>query len=512
MVESLVDLAVIGGGINGSGIARDAAGRGLSVFLAEQDDLASGTSSASTKLIHGGLRYLEFLEFRLVREALAEREVLLRSAPHIIWPLRFILPHHRGLRPWPVVRLGLFFYDHLGGRQLLPPTRSVDLANDEAGRNLKPSYRRAFEYSDCWVEDARLVVLNARDAADRGATIRTRTKCVAAKREGNLWRLTLEDRNRHERFSIAARALVNASGPWLSNVITEVTGRKIPARVRLVKGSHIVVDRLFDHDRAYIFQNADGRVCFAIPFERDYTLIGTTDEDYVGDPASAAISAAETDYLLSSVSAYFARPVTRDRIRWTYAGVRPLYDDGASKAQEATRDYVLNLDAEDGRAPLLSVIGGKITTYRRLAEQALSRLTDVFPHMRPPWTRDAVLPGGDVPFDGFGNWANEIAERRYPFLDRALVARLCRAYGSRIGAVLDGVSSPQDLGRDFGAGLSEREVEYLTSHEWAATADDILWRRSKLGLRFTAEQVAALEDHLAGARAAPLRTAAGGEP
>jgi glycerol-3-phosphate dehydrogenase len=512
MLGSHVDLAVIGGGINGCGIARDAAGRGLSVFLCEQGDLASGTSSASTKLIHGGLRYLEFLEFRLVREALAEREVLLRSAPHIIWPLRFILPHHRGLRPWPVIRLGLFFYDHLGGRRLLPPTRGVDLANDEAGRPLKAIYRRAFEYSDCWVEDARLVVLNARDAADRGATIRTHTKCVAAMRDGNVWRLTLEDRNSRERFEIAAQALVNASGPWLTNVITEVTGGMIPARIRLVKGSHIVVDRLFDHDRAYIFQNADGRVCFAIPFERDYTLIGTTDEDFDGDPATATINATETDYLLSSVGAYFEQPVARDQIRWTYAGVRPLYDDGASKAQEATRDYVLNLDAEDGRAPLLSVIGGKITTYRRLAEQALSRLTDVFPHMRPPWTRDTVLPGGDVPFDAFGQWANEIAERRYPFLDRVLVARLCRAYGSRIGAVLEGVASPQDLGLDFGAGLSEREVEYLISQEWALTVDDILWRRSKLGLRFSEEQRAALEDYLAGARLAPLRTVAGGKP
>jgi glycerol-3-phosphate dehydrogenase len=512
MLESLVDLAVIGGGINGCGIARDAAGRGLSVFLCEQGDLANGTSSASTKLIHGGLRYLEFFEFRLVREALAEREVLLRSAPHIIWPLRFILPHHRGLRPWPVIRLGLFFYDHLGGRQLLPPTRSVDLARDEAGRDLKATYRRAFEYSDCWVEDARLVVLNARDAADRGATIRTRTKCISATREGNVWRLTLEDQNNRNRFDIAARALVNASGPWLSRVITELTGRTISTPVRLVKGSHIVVDRLFDHDRAYIFQNADGRVCFAIPFERDFTLIGTTDEDYEGDPAAATINAAEIDYLLESVSAYFERPATRDRIRWSYAGVRPLYDDGATKAHEATRDYVLNLDVGDDRAPLLSVIGGKITTYRRLAEQALMRLTDVFPHMRPPWTREAVLPGGDVPFNAFGQWAKEIAEHRYPFLDSALVARLCRAYGSRISAVLDGVHSPQDLGREFGSGLSEREVEYLTSQEWASSADDILWRRTKLGLRFSKEQRSALEEHLAGARLAPLRTAAGGEP
>jgi glycerol-3-phosphate dehydrogenase len=511
MPLSQVDLAVIGGGINGCGIARDAAGRGLSVFLCEEGDLASGTSSASTKLIHGGLRYLEFYEFRLVQEALAEREVLLRAAPHIIWPLRFVLPHHKGLRPWPVIRLGLFFYDHLGGRRMLPPTRSLDLSRDPAGRGLKPIYRRAFEYSDCWVEDARLVVLNARDAADRGATIMTRTKCVAARRDGRLWRLTLEDMRSRSRFEVTARALANAGGPWVSSVITEVTGRNVPARVRLVKGSHIVVDRLFAHDRAYIFQNSDGRVCFAIPYERDFTLIGTTDEDFEGDPAEARISEGETEYLLSSVSAYLQQPLTRDVIRWTYSGVRPLYDDGASKAQEATRDYVLTLDASGDDAPMLSVIGGKITTFRRLAEQALARLSGVFPHMRPAWTRDAVLPGGDVPFDAFDSWAAEAANHRYPFLDPLLVARLCRAYGSRLRVVLNGVSKPSDLGRDLGAGLSEREVDYLVSQEWAETADDILWRRSKLGLRVSREQRVALEDYLAASRSAPLRAAAGGQ-
>ena len=510
MSGSQVDLAVIGGGINGSGIARDAAGRGLSVFLCDQGDLAGGTSSASTKLIHGGLRYLEFYEFRLVHEALAEREVLLRSAPHIIWPLRFILPHHRGLRPWPIIRLGLFFYDHLGGRRILPPTRSLDLSKDPAGRGLKRSYRRAFEYSDCWVEDARLVVLNARDAADRGAAIRTRTRCIAARREGALWRLTLEDQRDHSRFEISARALVNAAGPWVSDVITSVAGRNVPARVRLVKGSHIIVKRIFDHDRAYTFQNADGRVCFAIPYEGDFTLIGTTDEDFEGDPAAAAITEEETQYLLASVGAYVERPLTRDMIRWTYAGVRPLYDDGATKAQEATRDYVLSLDADDGQAPLLSIIGGKITTFRRLAEQALDKLANTFPQMRGPWTRDAVLPGGDVPFGAFNEWANETAVHRYPFLDAHLVARLCRAYGSRIRAVLDGVASPRDLGRDFGAGLSERELEYLVAQELAETADDVLWRRSKLGLRVTPEQRAALEEYLANLRKVPLRAAAGG--
>lgn len=511
MSGSQVDLAIIGGGINGCGIARDAAGRGLSVFLCDQGDLAGGTSSASTKLIHGGLRYLEFYEFRLVHEALAEREVLLKAAPHIIWPLRFILPHHRGLRPWPVIRLGLFFYDHLGGRRILPPTRSIDLATDIAGRGLKARYRRAFEYSDCWVEDARLVVLNARDAAERGADIRTRTKCIAARREGAIWRLTLEDQRDQSRFEVTTGALVNAGGPWVSDVVTGVAGRNVPARVRLVKGSHIVVDRIFSHDRAYTFQNADGRVCFAIPYERDFTLIGTTDEDFDGDPASAAISEAETDYLLSAVSEYLERPVTREAIRWTYAGVRPLYDDGATKAQEATRDYVLSLDAIDGKAPLLSVIGGKITTFRRLAEQALTALAGTFPNMRAAWTREAVLPGGDVPHGAFNEWIEETV-RRYAFLDARLVARLCRAYGSRIRTVLAGVASLADLGRDFGAGLSERELEYLVAQEWAETAEDVLWRRSKLGLRFTAEQRAELDNYLAESRRAPLRAAAGGRP
>ena len=501
-----VDVAIIGGGINGCGIARDAAGRGLSVFLCDQGDLGGGTSSASTKLIHGGLRYLEFYEFRLVREALAEREVLLNSAPHIIWPLRFILPHHSGQRPWPVIRLGLFFYDHLGGRRLLPPTRSLDLAKDVAGRGLKDKYHRAFEYSDCWVEDSRLVVLNARDAADRGAEIRTRTKCLAARREGNLWRLTLENQRDGTRSEITSRALVNASGPWVSDVVTTIAGRNVPARVRLVKGSHIVIDRVFEHDRAYTFQNADGRICFAIPYEGDFTLIGTTDEDFTGDPATAVISEEETEYLLSSVSEYLEHPLTRAMIRWTYAGVRPLYDDGASKAQEATRDYVLSLDEVAGKAPLLSVIGGKITTYRRLAERAMRELRGAFPTMRTSWTRDAKLPGGDVPVASYGDWVESMS-RRYSFLDRRLVGRLCRTYGSRINVVLAGVLRAPDLGRDFGAGLSEREIEYLVAHEWAETADDVLWRRSKLGLHLAPDQRSAVDLFLLNPRSAPMPTA-----
>ena len=503
------DLAIIGGGINGCGIARDAVGRGLSVALCDQGDLGGATSSASTKLIHGGLRYLEFYEFRLVREALIEREVLLRSAPHIIWPLRFILPHHKGLRPWPIVRLGLFFYDHLGGRHLLPSTRSIDLARDPAGDKLRSDYRRAFEYSDCWVEDARLVVLTARDAAARGAEIWPRTKCISARRVDGNWQLTLEDQRTATRFDISAHCLVNAGGPWASEVISDVANLDLPARIRMVKGSHIVVDRVFDHDRAYIFQNSDGRICFAIPYEKDFTLIGTTDEDFEGDPADAKISETETDYLLGAVSAYLKEPITRKTIRWSYSGVRPLYDDGASKAQEATRDYVLALNAPDGQAPLLSIFGGKITTYRRLAEQALEQLSGTFPHMRAAWTGTATLPGGDIKVDSFDEWSNQVAGQ-YDFLDADLVHRLCRAYGTRVPVLLSGVASAEDLGRDFGAGLSEREVDYLIDNEWAETAEDILWRRSKLGLRVSPEQSAALESYMRTRSIPQTRAAAGG--
>lgn len=495
MSRSQVDIAIIGGGINGCGIARDAAGRGLSVFLCEKGDLGSGTSSSSTKLIHGGLRYLASCDFRLVQKSLAEREVLLNSAPHIIWPLRFVLPHHSGLRPWPVIRFGLFLYDHLGGRRSLPPTRSLDLSRDVAGRALKAKYRRAFEYTDCWVDDSRLVVLNARDAADRGAEIRTHTKCVSAHRVGALWQLTLEDQRDRSKFTVSAKALVNAGGPWVSDIARNAFSHVVPAPLRLVKGSHIVIDRAFEHDRAYTFQNADGRVCFAIPYEGNFTLVGTTDEDFTGDPATAAISEAEIDYLLSSVGKYVERPMSRDMIRWTYAGVRPLYDDGAVEARLVTRDYVLDIDEMPSSAPLVSVIGGKITTYRRVAEQVMRELARTFPKMSAPWTRGATLPGGDVPVASVGEWVASMF-RRYPFLQRPLVRRLCRAYGSLIGVVLAGVTKPADLGRDFGGGLSEREIEYLIANEWAVTADDILWRRTKLGLRLTPEEVAALEHYL----------------
>ncbi|MDN3564410.1 glycerol-3-phosphate dehydrogenase [Paeniroseomonas aquatica] len=484
------DIAIIGGGVNGCGIARDAAGRGWSVFLAEMGDLGGGTSAASTKLVHGGLRYLEHYEFRLVREALLEREVLWGIAPHIIWPLRFVLPHHRGLRPAWLLRLGLFLYDHLGGRKRLPATRSLDLRTDPAGAPLKPEYTRGFEYSDCWVEDSRLVVLNARDAADRGAAIRPRTRCTTAEREaGGGWRLTLADGS-----AIRARALVNAAGPWVGEVLRGVLRQNAPATVRLVQGSHIVVPRLYDHDRCYIFQGGDRRIFFAIPYEQDFTLIGTTDLDYQGDPAAARISPAEVAYLCAGASEYFRRPVTEDMVVWSYSGIRPLYDDGAGAAQEATRDYVLKLEADTG-APLLSVFGGKITTSRRLAEDALRRLA---PHLPAPgglaagWTGRHPLPGGDFPVDGIEALVAEVLQR-HPFLAPAQARRLVRAYGTRALVLLAGAATAADLGEDFGAGLTGAELRYLVRAEWAATAEDVVWRRSKLGLRLDPAQIAAIE-------------------
>ena len=489
------DLAIVGGGINGCGIARDAAGRGLSVFLCEMNDLASGTSSWSTKLVHGGLRYLEYFEFRLVREALIEREVLWRMAPHIIRPLRFVLPHHEGLRPAWVLRLGLFLYDHLGARRLLPTSRSVDLTQGPLAEPLKPgAFTRGFEYSDCRVDDARLVVLNARDAADRGAVIRPRTRAVAAARDGSDWALTVVNGATGARETIRAQALINAAGPWVEQVLGQVVGQSARAKVRLVQGSHIVVPRLYDHDRAYMFQNTDGRIVFAIPYEGDYTLIGTTDRDYEGDPADAATSEEEVNYLCSAVSGYLARPVTPGDVVWTYSGVRPLYDDGAREAKAATRDYVFELEAEDGAAPLLSIFGGKITTYRRLAEAALAKLSPYLSTLQGKhgWTDREPLPGGDFDVLALEALAEEIA-RDYPFAGAGLAGRLARAYGTRARAILGAARALEDLGQHFGATLTEAEVRYLVEQEWAQTAEDILWRRTKLGLRLAADEAVALE-------------------
>lgn len=489
------DLAVIGGGINGTGIARDAAGRGLRVLLVEQNDLASGTSSASTKLIHGGLRYLEHYAFRLVREALVEREVLLRMAPHVIRPLRFTLPPHEAGRSIVILRLGLFIYDHLGGRKLLPPTKTIDLTHHEVGVPLKRRFKYGFQYSDCWVDDSRLVVLNALDASERGASIRTRTKCLRAERSDH-WRLVLNARGSRE--VVTALALVNAAGPWVGEVGEMVLRQAGPSRVRLVKGSHIVVPRLFDHDSAYIFQNPDGRVVFALPFETDFTLIGTTDEDFKGDVSSVAPSAEEIKYLCEAVMEYFRQAVSPDDVVWTFAGVRALYDDGSSKPEDATRDYHLELDKRYGEAPLLTVFGGKITTYRRLAESALQMLSHFFV-TGPTWTERDPLPGGNIPWNGVDALIARTREQ-WPFLSATHAKRLAHAYGTRLDTILGNAKSLEDLGECFGADLTAVEVRYLMEREWAGDVEDILWRRSKLGLKLSIDERASLVRFMAQAR------------
>jgi glycerol-3-phosphate dehydrogenase len=490
------DLAIIGGGINGAGIARDAAGRGLKVVLVEQNDLASGTSSASSKLIHGGLRYLEHGALRLVRAALGEREILLRMAPHLIRPLRFVLPLGPASRSPIVLRLGLLVYDLLGRREILPGTRSVDLITDAAGQPLKRHFHRGYEYSDCFADDARLVVLNAVDAAERGAAIRTRTRCVRAERS-DVWRLVLNSRG--VRNVVTARVLVNAAGVWVETVAETVLHRPPSGRLRLDKGSHIVVPRLYDHDRAYILQAPDGRVVFAIPFQRDFTLIGTTDRSFAGDPASAVPTEAEIDYLCGVINAYFRVVIGAADVTWAFAGVRALYDDGAGKPQDVGRDYALSLDKEFGAAPLLTVYGGKLTTFRRLAEDVLSRLSHFFPPSRP-WTAEVPLPGGDFAYDGAAALIEQ-TQRQWPFLAKSHTERLVAAYGTRVGTVLHGAARPDDLGARFGADLTAAEVRYMMTKEWAHTEDDVLWRRSKLGLRVSREDRAALNRFMTAARA-----------
>jgi glycerol-3-phosphate dehydrogenase len=459
------------------------------------NDLASGTSSAATKLIHGGLRYLEHYEFRLVREALMEREVLWSIAPHIIWPLRIVLPHHQGLRPAWFLRLGLFVYDTLGGRKLLPSTKTLDMRSDVAGRPLQPLYTKAFEFSDCWANDARLVVLNAKDAAERGATIRTRTRVTSAHNEAGVWQVGLQDMATGERETVSARLLINASGPWVDQVLSGTLGQNSVGNVRLVQGSHIVVPKLYDHDRCYMFQNADGRIIFAIPYEGEYTLIGTTDHDYEGDPSDVRITPGEIDYLCAVASEYFAKPVLPTDVVWSYSGVRPLYADGASKAQEATRDYVLKTSGTRDNAPMINVIGGKLTTYRRLAEAALEKVEEVLGKKGSEWTASAPLPGGDFPPTGYPQVVAGL-KRDYPFLDLAFAQRLVRLYGTLARKVLGIARSYADLGRHFGDDLYQAEVEYLMNNEWAATADDVLWRRTKRGLHASAINVAALDEFI----------------
>ncbi|MFO1088758.1 MAG: glycerol-3-phosphate dehydrogenase [Hyphomicrobiales bacterium] len=499
------DVFVVGGGINGCGIARDAAGRGYTVSLAEMNDLASATSSWSTKLIHGGLRYLEHYEFRLVREALIEREILWGNAPHIIGPLRFVLPHHAGLRPAWLLRTGLFLYDHLGGRRKLPSTSTLDLETAIEGKPLKPEYRTGFEYSDCRVDDSRLVVLNAMDARTRGADIRTRTKVTAIRRSGDRWLVSETDTRTGAVRETEARVVVNAAGPWVDHAFDGMIN-PTNAKVRLVKGSHIVVPRHYEHDRAYIFQNADGRIVFAIPYEDDFTLIGTTDVDYHGDPAAPAISAEETDYLCKAASAYFRNPVTPESVVWSYSGVRPLYDDGASKAQEATRDYVLKTEGGNGVPGLVNIFGGKITTYRKLAESALGEIETLIGAKGPAWTASAPLPGGDFPTDGREALARSLVST-HPFLEPAQAKRLVKLYGTNARRILDGARSAADLGEAFEAGLTAREIAWLVKEEWAETSDDILWRRSKLGLRVSSAGRKRLDEHLATVRAGAARSA-----
>jgi len=481
------DLAIIGGGINGCGIARDAAGRGLKVFLCERGDLGGATSSASTKLLHGGLRYLEHYEFRLVREALEEREVLWGIAPHIVRPLRFVLPHVPQMRPRWMLRLGLFLYDHLGGRKALPGTSTVDFASSPIGEGLKPGLSVGFEYSDCWVEDNRLVVLNARNAARPDA-------------QG--WTLTVEGAGGARR-TVRAPVLVNAAGPWAGDVVSNLAGRSPKGRTRMVQGSHIVVRKLYRHDRCFIFQNSDGRIVFTIPYEQDFTLIGTTDRDYTGDLAHVRASDEEVSYLCRAASGYFARPVSERDVVWHYSGVRPLYDDGAGAAQAATRDYVLELDAAGG-APMVSIFGGKITTYRRLAEAVLDRISPLYaPQLREQiadrrgWTGRAALPGGDFPMQAFDALRRELSED-YPFLAPREAVRLARYYGTEAAAILGKATKPSDLGRHFGGGLTEAEIEHMRRNEWATTSDDVLWRRSKLGLHLSKEQVRDMDRYLDG--------------
>ena len=488
----VVDLLVIGGGINGCGIARDAAGRGLSVTLVERDDLASATSSWSSKLIHGGLRYLEQYEFRLVREALREREVLLRLAPHIIRPLIFVLPHVASMRPAWMIRAGLWMYDHLGGRISLPQSKAVAFPHLEFNAALKPEFRSGYVYSDCRVDDSRLTVINAMSAHEKGAAVHTRTRLESARRVDGVWEAIVKGADGVPQ-AIRARALVNAAGPWVMDVLGRVEGGRVPGAVRLVKGSHIIVPKVHSLGHAYILQNPDKRVIFMIPYEGQFTLIGTTDVAVASTAEAARISDGETEYLLEAVNRFLARPLTRADILASYAGVRPLYDDGSSNPSEVTRDYVLRVDHAAQAAPLLTIFGGKITTYRRLAEEAMGKLAPFFPGMKGDWTHDQALPGGALPH--FNAFRDEM-HKQYAGLGRELVEGVVRRHGSKTTAVLDDAKSPGDLGRHFGAGLTQHEIAYLREHEWALTAEDVLTRRTKCGLHLTEAQRQAVREHL----------------
>lgn len=516
-MDHISDLFIIGGGINGCAIARDAVGRGLSVTLAEQGDLAQATSSASTKLFHGGLRYLEYFEFRLVRESLQERETLLAAMPHISWPMRFVLPLSpdmrfdattptsrllrlfmpwlKGRRPNWLIRFGLFLYDNIGGREVLPGTAKLDLTTNPVGKPLKSHFKTAYEYSDCWVEDSRLVTLTARDAALRGAHILTQTRVTHTARVADHWEITTENASGTQTHQ--ARAIVNAAGPFVSTVMKDVLPTTSKEGVRLVRGSHIVTKKLYDHDRCYFFQGQDGRIIFAIPYESDFTLIGTTDQEHHGKPGEVAITVAERDYLITFANQYFSRPISAADVVWTYSGVRPLYADGAKSATAATRDYVLSLDPapkpnQSNIAPILNIFGGKITTHRRLAEHAMDKLAPLFPNMNPAWTARVALPGGNFALTDKPKLADEL-RAKHPYLHPATAVRLIRAYGTDAFQILGDTTSAEALGQDFGATLTEAEVRWLMTHEFARHAADVVWRRSKLGLRLSEAQVETLE-------------------
>ena len=485
------DILIIGGGINGAGIAREAAARGYSVCLCDKGDFAGGTSSASTKLIHGGLRYLEHYEFRLVREALMEREVLWEMAPHIIRPMRFVLPHHKGLRPAWLLRLGLFLYDNLGGRKLLPGTKTLDLDKDEAGAPLKPDFKKAFEYSDCWVEDSRLVILNLKDAENSGAKILPRTKVVSSKYVEDKWQTELKGANGSTK-KISSSVIINAAGPWVDEVLRQVFKVNDANNLRLVRGSHIIIPRKFQHDRSYIFQNSDERILFAIPYENEYTLIGTTDAEQDDIHEKPQISKTEIDYLCSMASEYFEEPVTPDEIVWTYAGVRSLYNDGATKAQEATRDYVIRPEDSVGDGKLINIFGGKITTFRMLAKSALKEIEKIATPSNARTTLPTHFTGGDFNTGGFDTLVKRY-ETAFPFLDTALLIRLTRTYGNEVPKILANVTSVKKLGRHFGQGLYAAEVKYLIDNEWARKAEDIAFRRTKLGIRLNKGELDVIE-------------------
>ena len=495
MADQSVDIFIIGGGINGCGIARDATGRGYSVFLAEMNDLASGTSSWSTKLIHGGLRYLEHYEFSLVRESLIEREILWNTAPHIIHPRRFVLPYHQGLRPAWLLRTGLFLYDHIGGRKLLPPTKTINLRVSPIGEPLIDDFKKGFEYSDCSVDDARLVVLNARDAANRGANISTRTKVIKVEENNDKWLITCATNEKNKYITIVAKLIVNAAGPWVDSVLQGPFGKNDTNNVRLVKGSHIVVPKLYDHDRCFIFQNADGRIIFTIPYQSNYTLIGTTDEEYFGDPSDAKICDDEIEYLCTILSQYFKRPVSREAIVWKFSGVRPLFSDGNEAVQEASRDYEIKTDFGRNNAPVINIFGGKVTTYRKLAETVLDKINSEVGKRGKPWTQYSKLPGGDFSVYDFESELEKFCSA-HSFLKPENNRRLFSSYGKEAYQMLSNIKSKADLGKDFGFGLTETEVNWLVKNEFAQTQQDILWRRSKLGLSFLPDQIKRLEEYL----------------